>query len=486
VLLIGTVSVIALYKSTPSRPVSQFDVTSLISARHIVDYEQPTPELVEAISAVYSPSDKDVNLIPESSKGLDIAMIDNVPFYHYWQDDVERYVFHPMAYGGFLARLNCDEPIEKYVDEAIAMAHDLPNGGLLWYYPDNYQLNRFIGPDLSPSAISQGQILGSITNLNNRCQIDFSALARRIFLGLSYDYYDGGVNFQNSALLEIPLFRSAPEIILNGWLHALLHLNNYVVYYQDVQAKELLSANINFLATCLKNFHDEQTGLSLYSDLCPYSVRLHHETEKPQNLTVFYKSTIGDFNDLVFELKAIEHDTQSPYDNQIIRQTKSFTDIWISCSQHYETYIVSDKPVNASFSTGKYSPGRSTPGKGGTDLKLRPDSIEQYYVINVTSVRDMLFCGYPTNFSKLGENYYHAYHVVALACILASIDLPDETRASLTKWMERWVDTIESFGKSEKFKFTSYDKILRDLFKHKVFTLTDDWDKLLRTARKSG
>jgi hypothetical protein len=190
-----------------------------------------------------------------------------------------------MAYGIFLARLDCDEQVGEYLDSAIGMAHNLPNDGLLWYYPDNYRLDRFLGPDLSPSAISQGQILGAVTSLDKRCDLNLSEIARRVFLGLSFDYYDGGVNLEDRALLEIPLFRSAPEIILNDWLHPILHLKNYVEYYRDDQAKKLLLANIQFLADSLEHFHDEESGLSLYSDLSPYEVRVHHEGEQQPRLT---------------------------------------------------------------------------------------------------------------------------------------------------------------------------------------------------------
>jgi hypothetical protein len=235
--------------------------------------------------AVYQPSDKDDIAIPESSKGLNIIVIDKIPFYRYWQDELKRYVFHPMAYGTFLGRLDCDEQVGEYLDSAIRMAHNLPNDGLLWYYPDNYPLDRFLGPDLAPSAISQGHILDAVTRLDKRCDLNLSGIARRVFLGLSFDYYDGGVNLENKALLEIPLFRPAPEIILNGWLHAILNLKNYVEYYRDDQAKELLLVNIQFLADSLGNFHDEKSGLSLYSDLSPYEVRVHHEGEQQPRLT---------------------------------------------------------------------------------------------------------------------------------------------------------------------------------------------------------
>ena len=493
VLLVGGGAIVSsiLLQRTQERPLPEsgtgaleFDVPSVQHARRINDYQQPDPELIEMISAIYSPSDRDDSTIPKSSRGLDIVLIDDIPFYHYWQGEADKYAFHPMALGMFLARLNCDE-VERYVAAALKVAHELPNGGLLWYYPDNYRLNRFLGPDLHPSAISQGQILGAITTLDKRCQIDLS-ITRRVYLGLSFDYYAGGVNLKNKALLEIPLFRSAPEIILNGWLHALLNLRNYVEHYRDPEAGELLRSNILFLAKSLENFHDEKTELSLYSDLSPYRARVYHGGESPPRLTVFYRARSSDLDDLAFDLKVISHDTQSPYDNQIICQTRSFTDIWISCSQNYETYLVSDTPIAVTFNTGEYSRYRSTPGTGGEQIKLESTEIGGYHVVPVTSVRDKLFCGYPTNFSKMGENYYHTYHVVALAALLASMDLPNDIRATLRTWMELWIKSIETFEPAEGLVFSSYDKILTDLVENGVFTLIDDWDTLLRLARRAG
>ena len=484
---IATIGVLGLFQQAQSDTNSyQFSVSSFLHARRIVKYEQPSAELIKRISAVYDVSHKDESLIPESCRGLDIVMIDDVPFHPYWQGEIGKYAFHPMALGRFLSHLDCDEPVARYIDAAMGMAHKLPNGGLLWYYPDNYKLNRFLGPDLSPSAVGQSQILGAITSLDKRCRLGLSKIARRVFLGLSYDYYKGGVNFENKALLEIPLFRSAPEIILNGWLHALLNLRNYVEQYQDPQAKELLYSNLKFLAESLGNFHDEKTGLSLYSDLSPYRVRVYHKSGVPSHLTAFYKARIKGFDDLAFDLKVIQHETNSPYDNQIIRQTKSFTDVWISCSKNYETYLVSDVPIRVRFYTGEYSPHRSAPGKGGERIELESIKVNGYYVVHITAVRDKLFCGYPTNFSKMGENYYHTYHVVALAALLASVDMPSEVRASLKAWMEKWINTIETFNSSQGLVFSSYEKILRDLNEHEVFTLYDDWETLLQMARKAG
>ena len=148
---------------------------------------------------------------------------------------------------------------------------------------------------------------------------------------------------------------------------------------------------------------------------------------------------------------------------------------------------MSDSPITVSFNTGEYSPYRSLPGTGGEQIKLQSSEADDYYIVHITSVRDNLFCGYPTNFSKKGENYYHTYHVVGLACLLAYEDLPDGVRASLRTWMERWISTIETFNPSDReLVFSSYEKVLSGLVKDEVFTLTDDWDTLLRMARETN
>lgn len=471
---------------SPAPPTSGFSAVSFSHARRMQDYIQPPEDLVQSISCVYGPEAKDEQAIPESSKQLNIIIVDDIPFYPYWQNEKGLYAFHPMAYGGFLSRLSCDEPVKRYLNAAERMACKLPNGGLLWYYPDNYNLNRFLGPDISPSAIGQAQILGAIVDLDRRCSLDLSDLARRTFLGLAFPYYDGGVNLEDKILLEIPLFHSAPEIILNGWIHALLYLRQYADYYNDSQARELFLASVATLAQSLPSFHDVKTGLSLYSDLCPYRVRIRHPNGPLEKLFVFYKAREAGLDDLVFELKPIEND-RSSYDNRVIRSTKSFTDVWISCSQRYDTYLVAEgAPFTAEFTTGVYDPKRATPAAGGEHIELQSQKAGDYEVVHITSVRQKLFCGYPTNFSKPGKNYYHVYHVVALACLLASADLPQDVRDTLSFWMHKWMKTIENGDTSEGLEFYSYQYLLDDLYKHKACLLTGDWETLLRKAEEQG
>ncbi len=458
-------------------------IVAFHKARHIKNYLQPPEDLLQLISSVYTPEEKNRQVISKDN----IVLVNDVPFFKYWQDVKERYVFHPMAYGGFLSRLSCDEPIKKYLSAAKKTAYRLPNGGLLWYYPDNFNLNRFLGPDISPSAIGQAQILGAIVDLDRRCNLNLKELARETYLGLAFPYYQGGVNLKDSFLLELPLFRSAPEVILNGWLHALLYLHQYATFYNDSEALELFRKNIFTLAQVLPSFHDSTTGLSLYSDLCPYRVRIYHPDGPPDNLYVFYKSRLPELDDLVFKLELIKEDSSS-YDNRIIKTTSGWTDIWISCSQRYDTYLIGEgKPFSVEFNVGEYDPYQTTPA-GGETVKLQSKKLSNYSVVHITSVRDKLFCGYPTNFSKfgIGKNYYHTYHVVALVCLLASADLPEEVYQTLKFWMHKWMQTIENWNSGKKLVFYDYQYVLKELYEHRAFLLTDNWNALLHKIEASS
>jgi hypothetical protein len=486
-ILAGCKAPLSVSEQTPSTPgtnVSQFSAASYLQARKMAGYLQPSADFVKLISPIYTKADGN-GVVPEGNRGAAVIIVNDVPFYRYGQSGEDKYAFHPMSLGRFLGRLSCDDPIQRYLDAAVGMAYKLENGGLLWYYPDNYLLNRFLGPDIAPSAIGQGEVLGAITLLDQQCSLDLSDLARQVFLGMDFNYYQGGVNLENRALLEIPLFRSAPEIILNGWLHALLNLRQYAEYYNDAQAKLLFSSNVAFLADSLASFNDKATGLSLYSDLSPYQVRVYHQDGPLNNLAVFYAARTDDLQDLSFDLAYIEQTDQSPYDNQLIDQADAYTDIWVSCSQRYDTYLVTNEaPFSVSFAAGKYDPLQSTPGQTGEKIEFSSISVDGYYVVNITEARDKLFCGYPTNFSKSKENYYHAYHVVALACLLTTPDLLAETRTSLDMWMENWIQAADKLTNTntDGYHFTSYDAQLATLADQHVCNVADDWKTLLQMA----
>ena len=121
---------------------------------------------------------------------------------------------------------------------------ELPNGGLAFYYPNHYPLNRMRGPDLVYSAISQSEILAGFLKLYQQSDTDASKLVLdRVKQAMFFNHLDGGIDL-GVAQLELPLFRSNPEIILNGWLHALLQLNDYAIVMNDSEIASYVENNL--------------------------------------------------------------------------------------------------------------------------------------------------------------------------------------------------------------------------------------------------
>jgi len=300
---------------------------------------------------------------------------------------------------------------------------------------------------------------------------------------LAYSYYDGGLNLNNAAQLEIPLFRSAPEVVLNGWIHALFFIKDYLEYSGDEEALALLRSNYAFLAQSLPRYHDERTGLSKYSDLVPYRVRLEPGGDDYSVLYIPRSRFRGAISDsLVFELKQL--DSRSPYDNQVVKTNKVYTLAWVACSSLYDTYLFRESgPFTLSVNTGVFSHKRATPASGGEKITIESQQMGPYHVASLSSRRDELFCGFPTNFSKWGrENYYHVYHVVSLLCLLAmgsNDDFNAAQRQEMKKWIKKWMQAVDRHT-SQGLQFTSYEQLLKELKYHGACTLDVDWETLLQ------
>lgn len=132
-ILIATV-LLTTHKQLPLQADAEavdFDISSFVNARRLINYEQPSAELIEKISKVYDVSAKGESQISDSSNNPSFVIIDGVPFHTYWQGGTKRYAFHPMGLGGFLGSLDCDA-VKRYINAAVGMDHELPNGGLLW------------------------------------------------------------------------------------------------------------------------------------------------------------------------------------------------------------------------------------------------------------------------------------------------------------------------------------------------------------------
>lgn len=132
VLLIGSPSLTrTLGLADDTVQDGEFSEAAFLQACRLQNYLQPPEDLIKLISRVYGPEEKDEHRIPEGARGLDIVVVDDLPFFPYWQSDQQLYAFHPMALGRFLGRLSCNETVEKYLAAAVRTAYQLPNGGLL-------------------------------------------------------------------------------------------------------------------------------------------------------------------------------------------------------------------------------------------------------------------------------------------------------------------------------------------------------------------
>ena len=87
------------------------------------------------------------------------------------------------------------------------------------------------------------------------------------------------------------LFRSNPEIILNGWLHALLHLNDYADCNEMMPAiASYVEKNLDFFADNHAVWYDEKRNISRYSDTSPQRSSYSHLRRRVSTLTVIYKA----------------------------------------------------------------------------------------------------------------------------------------------------------------------------------------------------
>jgi hypothetical protein len=123
---------------------------------------QPTEHDMRATIGIYDTGQGDFEFSMYGNNQSTI-IVNGVPFARYWQlEDPNQYVFHPMVWGRYVFN-NADNPDFRKnlpsISEQIGVS--LPNGGLTFYYPNHYPLNRMRGPEIIYSAISQSEILAT-------------------------------------------------------------------------------------------------------------------------------------------------------------------------------------------------------------------------------------------------------------------------------------------------------------------------------------
>lgn len=436
------------------------DLSDLISNASKVMPFQPDPISVNEISAEYFE-----NELPSSSISGNIAVVGGVPFAKYWQSGNENiFLFHPMAWGRHV--LNQSEHRE-YRGKILAVAErigiPLPNGGLAFYYPNKYPLNRMRGPDMMYSTISQADILSGFLRFHLMEDTDASArMLERIKLSFFLPYEKGGINLADIAQLEMPLFRCNPEIILNGWLHSLLHLSDYAHQTKDPDVKNLIHRNLRFFADHHSAWYDEDRNISCYSDTSPHRVTVRTSREK-QGFKLTYKSKATELPDFITVPVEDPNKKLSGYDARVLQRNRltGHLTMGITCSSLFDTILVSDAPFSVAIRSGGYDPHRATPSASGSLYWIDSSREENFHAATIDTP-DGVMRAYPTNFGKAnGKNYYHIQHIVAIAQLSAFPAYQDANLDSdLIRIAEAWQMRTRDFKHSGLLEFEDPQKVL--------------------------
>lgn len=459
-----------------------------LDAAHEIEALQPPKELIALIEEQPSQTSSDVRLVSSFTASElpyrpNAALMKNgLPFYPYYAlREGSNHVLHPMALGRFLLWNAKGSLAGETVDAALKVAHTLPNGGLAWYYPRHYQVARMLGANLKYSSISQGTIIAGLTGMAEAGSAD-PQLAAKAFEAMLWPFEKGGVNLAGRAVLEMPSFAGPPEIILNGWIDALIHMRDYGEISGNQKALDFFKTNVAFLADILPNFDARDVTISRYSDLSPYRVKAR--LARPQDvdtLQVLYRPKIEGLPAIKVPLKLKEENEEiSSYENHIARQNGREAIVWLSCSQMYDTVLVSRSPeMTVETSRGRYDRRATIPGNAGEPLTMPSSSSGDLRFVSL-GAQNGLICGFPTNFSKGGtHNYYHVYHIVGLMLVALSDEVDADDRKTLLTWALKWKDDMERIQKSEDLEFRSLHDMLGDINANQAKIAYSDFDKLL-------
>ncbi|MDG2124027.1 MAG: hypothetical protein P8J87_10040 [Verrucomicrobiales bacterium] len=417
------------------------------------------------------------------------VLVDGIPFARYWQlENPDQYVFHPMVWGRFVFE---QSPSESFAGNLAAMTDrvgsKLPGGGgTAFYYPNHYPLNRMSGPDLMYSAISQSEILaGYLRNETLHPGDQAHGMTESVKSALLYPHRDGGTNLADVAFLEMPLFRSNPEIILNGWLHALLHLDDYAKARNDAGASSTVEKHLAFFVDNHGAWYDNKRNISRYSDSSPHRIIINPESSG-QKFIVVYDSVPGELGDYAYAPVEDPQRIYGGYDTRITGSRKDTITMGILCSGLFDSWLVSREPFSAKIRDGGYSPVKASPTGDGEwrsiqSIPVDPaKSEEPLHALKVALDEFELIRGYPTNFAKANKkNFYHGQHIVALKYLAknATFDNPSLKR-ELSRIAESWFDRTSEFQDRGLEDFEPLQKVLDSINRGKLFTPATSIDQL--------
>jgi len=464
-------------------------LSNLIASAVRVEAVQPDRKLIELIEGTVSrsdsntrpPTDFSIEEMPEQR--LNLLMRQSIPYFNYYaQREADLFVIHPMRMGAFLVRNAGSTIASDFVGGVLSTASELPNGGLAWYYPRHYKVARMLGPRLRYSAISQGTLMSGLAAMSRATPLIDSYWSKAAFRAFLWPFERGGVNLADRAVLEMPLFAGPPEIILNGWIDALLHTRDYGELMQDNEAIEFFRKNVTFLVNILPIFDCREARISRYSDLSPYRAKITlGRPEDVDTLEVFYRPRIDGLPAIRIPLERTGNpDNFSPYENQILRQAGRNAFVWLSCSQIYETVVVArTASMTAQIKTGVLDRKQASPGIHGETIHF--DSKEEnglrYFSF---SPENGLWGGYPTNFAKDGiENFYHVYHIVALLLLAVGNHVEQSQREVMINWVLRWMQDMYDIEDTENLRFRDPQAMLELVNKNQIRIEESNFNRLL-------
>jgi len=421
-------------------------------------------------------------------------VVGNIPYSWYptVSEDGSVRIIHPGTVGRRLFELSGDEDAARdYLEAVKDIAVTLPNGGLAYYYPRQVKISRLLGPDLAYSGMTAGDVLaGYVAVLRKHREASRWCNAREAYLALAFPWEQGGVNLGNRALLELPLFRSAPEVVLNGWLHALLFMGDYVQESSDGEAHDFMQNNLQFLSRTLSHYDDGACRLSRYSDCSPYRVSLAWDAKKEPDFHVFYKSRLDDLDNVVVRLEFLDNPDGAPslYDNQLIAPMRrpGFVTATITASQKYDTVLVSKSgPFSVTLDPGRHDWMATTPKPTGKRIKTESTESDgdELHTVNLSSAQLGLMGGCATSFTKFKrQNYYHMQHVVALLYLAETAGCSKEVKDSYISYAEKWFEYAQRQDLPEGLSFAEPEDVMAALHRGKAIQHFDSFATLRKLS----
>jgi len=453
--------------AVPTGPVPRVDHLPLHAGATVLNpvaIFQPQPEHVDACGHIDWKDKANIRHISDKS-----ILYNGIPYSQY----LSEWQFHPGRIAGYLTTQPIDPELLALARRVLELCVELPNGGLGLYYPKTISAARLQGSEYIYSGIAQGQLLAAFTRLMKAPEAgepgEWREAARRIALSMQFPFEMGGVCLDGNAILEVPNFRSCPEIVLNGWTDALIRLHDYLETVPDRDFAEFYERSLAALVQLLPSFDAPDAQLSRYSNLCPYVFRAHMSTPRTSRsvppIIVEYSPCLAGWE--AYRIDPLRSDDglrACAYDNRIEREARASLDLRLSASGLHDLHIhIEAECSHLSFDPGTFDKSTTIPAPTRQTRVLAPAVRSGDFTTFIVQPKELgLLCGCPTNFMKNGrENYYHVYHVVALY-LLALTARDRAQREALTDMAQRWERYVESdlhkqlgaevaFSKPQKF-----------------------------------